>query len=77
MAAQEGAAGDVVREHDCGVAVPPDNPEALAQAILSLAQQRHELNELGAKGRRAAELHFAGPKVLAAMEASLSAIAGC
>ena len=75
MAAQEGAAADVIREHSCGVAAPPDNPEALAQVILSLYQQRYELDKMGARGRQAAELHFAGPKVLAAMEASLLGIA--
>jgi glycosyltransferase involved in cell wall biosynthesis len=77
MAAQEGAATDLIQEYDCGVAMPPDNPEALAQAVLSLAKPRQSLDEMGARGRRAAELHFAGPKVLAAMEASLRAIARC
>ena len=77
MAAQEGAATDLVQEYGCGLAVPPDNPEALAQAVLSLAKQRQSLDEMGARGRQAAELHFAGPKVLAAMEASLRAIARC
>lgn len=77
MAAQEGAAGDLVREHDCGVTVPPDDPAAVAQAVLSLAQQRRKLDEMGANGRQAIEVHFAGPKVLAAMEASLGRIAGC
>jgi glycosyltransferase involved in cell wall biosynthesis len=76
MAAQEGAAADVVKDHACGVAIPPDDPEALAQAILALFHRRHEIKEMGDRGRRAAELHFAGPLVLAAMEASLSAIAG-
>jgi len=77
MAAQEGAAAELVREHDCGVAVPPDNPEALAQAISSLYDRRHYLDDMGAQGRAAAEAHFSGPKVLRAMEASLSTIAGC
>jgi glycosyltransferase involved in cell wall biosynthesis len=77
MAAQEGAAAEVIEAHGCGVAAPPDNPEALAQVILALYPQRHELDKMGARGRQAAELHFAGPKVLAAMEASLSAIAEC
>jgi colanic acid biosynthesis glycosyl transferase WcaI len=77
MAAQEGAAADLIREHDCGVSVPPDNPESLAQSINSLYQRRADLDDMGAKGRAAAEAHFAGPKVLTAMEASLSTVAGC
>jgi glycosyltransferase involved in cell wall biosynthesis len=75
MAAQEGAAGDLIREHDCGVAVSPDNPEALAQAVSSLYDRRHDLGVLGTRGRAATETHFAGPKVLTAMEASLRKIA--
>lgn len=77
MAAQEGAAADVIREHGCGVTAPADNPEAVAQAVLALRRRRPELNEMGARGRQATEQHFAGPNVLKAMEASLSAIAGC
>jgi len=77
MAAQEGAATDLIQEYGCGLAVPPDNPDALAQAVLSLANQRQALGEMGARGRQAAELHFAGPKVLAGMEASFRAIARC
>lgn len=76
MAAQEGAAADVVQENACGVAIPPDNPEALAQAILTLIQKRPEIDALGHRGRRAAEMQFAGPKVLTAMESSLLKIAG-
>jgi glycosyltransferase involved in cell wall biosynthesis len=77
MAAQEGAAVDVIREHGCGVTAPPDNPEAVARTVLALLLRRHELDEMGARGRQATELHFAGPKVLEAMEASLSTVAGC
>jgi colanic acid biosynthesis glycosyl transferase WcaI len=75
MAAQEGAATDVVREYACGATIPPDDPEALAQAILALSNRRQEIDAMGLKGRRAAELHFAGPLVLAAMEASFHKIA--
>ena len=76
MAAQEGAAAAVIREHDCGVTVPPDDPEAVAQAVLALSGRRPELHEMGARGRQATELHFAGPKVLTGMEVSLGAITG-
>jgi colanic acid biosynthesis glycosyl transferase WcaI len=74
MAAQEGAAADVIREHGCGVTAPPDNPEAVARTVLALLPQCHELDEMGARGRQATELYFAGLKVLEAMEASLSAV---
>jgi colanic acid biosynthesis glycosyl transferase WcaI len=76
MAAQEGAALELVREHGCGLTAPPDNPEALARAILSLYENRAQVEPLGRAGRRAVETHFAGPVVLEAMEASMMHLAG-
>jgi glycosyltransferase involved in cell wall biosynthesis len=76
IAAQEGAAADVIREHACGVSIPPDDPEALAQTILALSHRRYEIDAMGVQGRHAAEQHFAGPLVLAAMEASFNKLAG-
>lgn len=75
LAAQEGAATDLLQEHRCGVAIPPENPEALAQAILSLYQEREQVHDMGVQGRTAATGHFALPRILQGMEASLSAIA--
>jgi colanic acid biosynthesis glycosyl transferase WcaI len=75
VAAQEGAARDVVREHGCGLTAPPENPEALTQAILSVYYNREEIQQMGLKGRQAAETYFAGPKVLKAMESSFLEIA--
>ena len=76
MAAQEGAAQGVIREHRCGLAVPPDNPEAVAQAILSLYKDPSPVEPMGREGRRAVETHFAGNLVLQAMEASMINLAG-
>ncbi len=76
LAAQEGAVADLVRKHRCGVAVPPDNPEALAQAILSLYRAPEPLRAMGSQGRQAAVAHFAGSIVLPAMEARLASLAG-
>jgi glycosyltransferase involved in cell wall biosynthesis len=46
------AGNDVVRDADCGVTVPPDDPVALAEAIQSLrARPTAELTRLGANGR--------------------------
>lgn len=76
MAAQEGAALEVIRKHRCGLTAPPDNPEAVAQAILSLYKDPSRVGPLGREGRRAVESNFAGPVVLKAMEASLRQLAG-
>jgi colanic acid biosynthesis glycosyl transferase WcaI len=74
MAAQEGAAAEVIRTHGCGRTVLPENPEALAQAISSLYRSRLENEPLGMKGRQAIETHFSGDKILQVMEASLTKI---
>ena len=76
MAAQEGAALDVIRKHRCGLAVPPDNPEAVARAIQSLYEDPAQVEPMGKEGRRAVEVHFAGNLVLKAMEASMINLAG-
>ncbi len=75
LAAQEGAAADLIREHHCGLAIPPENAVLLAEAILDLAKDHGQLQRMGAIGRTACEEHFAGPLVLEAMEASLRRIA--
>jgi colanic acid biosynthesis glycosyl transferase WcaI len=76
MAVQEGAAAELIREHQCGQSVPPNDPEALAQTILNLIHDRQLLNQWGENGRRATETHFATHIVLETMEASLRHIAG-
>ena len=72
LAVQEGAAADIIRSYDCGQVVPPDDPEKLVQAIWSLYDNRRQLHQVGLKGRQATETHFAGPKVLKAMTASMA-----
>lgn len=74
VAAQEGAAKNLVKEYDCGITVPPENPKALVQAILSIYSDRQQIELMGNKGRQAVESHFAGPKVLRAMESSFIAL---
>jgi colanic acid biosynthesis glycosyl transferase WcaI len=47
-----------VQEVRCGLTVPPEEPEALAQAILALYQDRAWGRALGAKGRERVEQDF-------------------
>ena len=48
-----------VDEAECGITIPPGDPEALAQAILSVANMPLEQrNELGARGRRHVETKY-------------------
>ena len=76
MAAQEGAALEVIRKHRCGLAVPPDAPESVARAIVSLYEDSSPVESMGREGRRAVETHFGDSLVLKAMEASMVNLAG-
>ena len=50
--------GRFVSSHQVGLVVPPEEPQALAQAIRFLQQNRHEAGKLGRNGRRVAEEQF-------------------
>ncbi len=49
---------EVVRSGQCGFVVPPDQPEALAKAVLRAAEDPARLAEMGANGRRLAEERY-------------------
>jgi glycosyltransferase involved in cell wall biosynthesis len=49
---------DMIKEHGCGVAVPPDDPAAFADALENLAGRRDELNAMGVRGKSLAERQF-------------------
>jgi glycosyltransferase involved in cell wall biosynthesis len=42
---------DFVREHDCGIVIPPESPEALAGAVRALATAPSQARALGDRGR--------------------------
>jgi colanic acid biosynthesis glycosyl transferase WcaI len=42
---------DLVRSVECGVVVPPDRPDLVAQAIRDLASGVHDLEAMGLRGR--------------------------
>lgn len=49
---------DLVEERHCGIAVPPDNPAAFADALERIAENRVQLKEMGAHARQLAETTF-------------------
>lgn len=49
---------DMIREHRCGLAVPPDDPQAFADAVLWLRDHPDELREMGCRARLLAETQF-------------------
>lgn len=57
----------------CGMTVPPEEPQALASAIVTLATQPAVRADLGRKARAYAEQHIAKESVLRQFEADLRA----
>ena len=49
---------ELVRAHDCGFAVPPRDPVALADALAAAADRRAELPAMGARARELARRDF-------------------
>lgn len=49
---------DMISDNGCGYAVPPDNPDAFADALEQAAADRHALRGMGERGRALAEREF-------------------
>ncbi len=47
---------DMIVEHDCGVVVPPENPEAFAGALQQLADHREQLPQMRSAARQLANI---------------------
>ncbi len=59
IAAIEGEGARIIREAGAGLAVPMEDPEALAEAVLTLYQMpQTQRGEMGTQGRRYFEEHF-------------------
>ena len=77
LMAVDGVAADLIRESGAGLTCPPENPGAMAEAVLRFSRMSREDRE--AAGRRARELfvrQYARSVVLAQCEALLDAVAG-
>lgn len=49
---------DMIQENHCGIVVPPEQPEAFADALEYLAEHPEECQAMGQNARRLAEEHF-------------------
>jgi colanic acid biosynthesis glycosyl transferase WcaI len=58
---EDSAVRDLIHRGDCGLWVQPDDPESIAQAILSVVDQPDRLEAMGQRGRVLAEKEFARP----------------
>jgi len=53
-----GWVSDLIREHNCGIAVPPNDPEAFADALQALAARPARCSEMSVNARHLAETLF-------------------
>ena len=58
VATDVGGVGEIIQDRIHGLLVPPRNPDALAQAILRMLENRKEAREMASRGRRRVETHF-------------------
>lgn len=49
---------EIIKQNQCGVEVAPENPQAFADAVISMKKQRHSLKEIGKRSRLLAEKRF-------------------
>lgn len=64
----------VVRNGDCGVIVPPGQPEVLARTILDLKREPDRLERLGHRGRALLESRFSRQRCVALCEETLKQV---
>ncbi len=62
IATDIGESGMLIKEAGCGIAVPPENPKSIADAIIQLHQNSALSSEYGRKGRRFVEEHYTREK---------------
>lgn len=62
----------LIDEHHCGLAVPPDNPDAFASALASMADDRAKLALMGKRARALAESQFDRDRLAEDFAATLS-----
>ena len=66
----------VIERFGAGVAIPPEDPQALADSLRKLYIQSSDLPTMGQSGRRAAETHFSRRVCTQKYEEVLLAAAG-
>ena len=72
IAALEGEGGRNIREAGAGWVVPPENPQALADAVIAASRlARSELSSMGERGEAWFREHFERDKLLSRLEAEL------
>lgn len=73
---EKSEAARYIRRAQCGLLVPAEVPNALAEAVVALRQDSALRERSGANGRRYAELHFTQQRVLQEYGAFFSSFSG-
>lgn len=72
VGSSDGELARIIRRHDCGIVIEPDDGEGLARCIRELARNRDRARAMGQRGRQLYEEMFASPIALAAWERVLT-----
>ncbi len=56
---------DLITEYNCGTVVPPDDPQAFAEALIEMANSEQRCRHMGQNARRLAESEFSREKLAA------------
>jgi glycosyltransferase involved in cell wall biosynthesis len=76
IAALEGEGGRVVTESGAGWVVPPENPEALAEVVLTASRlPKAQREAMGDRGEACFHEHYEREKVLSRLERELTEVA--
>jgi len=71
---------ELIREHRCGVVVPPDDPQAFADAVVKMRDGLNDLCDMGRRARQLAEARFSrdvlGEQFVDALEAAYATHGG-
>jgi len=62
---------EMINTHELGIAVPPDNPEAFANALITMSKDPQRVQQMGKNARAFAEKHFDREKLANELTAAL------
>lgn len=71
IGAIDGAGAELIREADCGIAVPAGDEKALAEAMTEMTERLEDYRKKGKNGRRFYEDHFTMNQFMQGLEALL------
>lgn len=76
IAAISGPAAQIIQDAQCGICVPPGDPEKLARAMTNFMKNPSQAAPMGRRGRTYFEAHFSLDIFTTQLERQLSALAG-